>query len=67
MVAADEYDSYTKGDTNKSEFGRVMAYVIGNYVVAGQYIRPGTESAATKHMDSFIVLRRRVLPGMASR
>ena len=58
VVAADEYDLYSSGARNDSEFGRVMAYIIKNYSAVGRYVRPDTELAATKHVDSFIVLKK---------
>ena len=58
VVAADEFDFYLENDKKNTEFGRIMSYIIENYSVAGQYIKPNEESSATLHMDSFIVLRK---------
>lgn len=58
VVATDEYESYSSGDRNGSEFGRVMAHIVENYSAVGQYVRPASESPATKHIDSFIILKK---------
>lgn len=58
VVAADEYNSYSKNDKKDSEFGRIMSYIIDNYFVIDRYIKPNSESPATLHMDSFMVLKR---------
>ncbi|MCG3772053.1 MAG: hypothetical protein JW384_03254 [Nitrosomonadaceae bacterium] len=66
VVAADEYESCAIGDMSDSEFGKVMSYIVENYSAVGQYVRPVEESPATKHIDGFIILKKKPARSVAS-
>jgi hypothetical protein len=59
IVASGDYQDYLAGKTEDTAFRELMTYVNREFAVVDEFAGPGTDSLATRHMDGFMVLKKR--------
>lgn len=62
VVATGDYQDYLAGKTENTSFHELMIYVAREFAVVDEYSGTSKNSLATRHIDGFLVLKKK-LPG----